>query len=210
VTSVRSPNAGIGGRTQQAGTLVAATVMPITFQPTLMPRSALDQALVTGMSLGVSAALTGLAAGERRFAAAIGALYGLLRRVDHRIEQAAEQIEAAFEDPPTSRLVSGGPGSGVAWETLSRQGRRNVATVLGAEAIEAVMGEPATTSWPPSSGPCAPPSWSANGCWTRPRPPRTRTLRPAGPGPAPRTRRPGQSRSGERRRASPAPPGRSR
>jgi uncharacterized membrane protein len=46
----RSPNAGIGGRTQQAGTLVAATVMPITFQPTLMPRSPLDQALVTGIS----------------------------------------------------------------------------------------------------------------------------------------------------------------
>jgi hypothetical protein len=93
-------------------------------------RSALDQALVTGMSLGVSAALTGLAAGERRFAAAVGglaerglpgherlyrplghlvalsalggALYGLMRRVDHRIERGAEQIEAAFEDrrPP--------------------------------------------------------------------------------------------------------------
>jgi uncharacterized membrane protein len=31
----------------------------------------------------------------------------------------------------------------VAWETLSRQGRRNVATVLSSEAIEAVMGEPA-------------------------------------------------------------------
>jgi hypothetical protein len=29
----RSPNAGIGGRTQQAGTLVAATVMPITSSP---------------------------------------------------------------------------------------------------------------------------------------------------------------------------------
>jgi hypothetical protein len=26
----RSPNAGIGGRTQQAGTLVAATILPIT------------------------------------------------------------------------------------------------------------------------------------------------------------------------------------
>jgi uncharacterized membrane protein len=31
----------------------------------------------------------------------------------------------------------------VAWETLSRQGRRNVATVLSGEAIEQVMGEPA-------------------------------------------------------------------
>jgi hypothetical protein len=50
----RSPNAGIGGRTQQAGTLVAATVMPLTFQPTLMPRSPLDQALVTGISTALN------------------------------------------------------------------------------------------------------------------------------------------------------------
>ena len=319
---MRSPNAGIGGRTQQAGTLVAAAVMPITFQPTLMPRSRLDQALITGistslnyafaaliqdsieavalrgagrtdpakvdrqtwrrasigldlaaigaglalqnalrprpgerlprggartaawwlsatglsgavigvlqeltgrrgdtqdhslpvapfagaalaavndyrrrrwearfpgvaadedapasaarslaMSLGVTAALTGLAAGERLFAEAVGSvlerglpghervyrplghvaalsvlggvLYELLRRVDHRIERGAEQIEEAFDQAPASQLVSGGPGSGVAWETLSRQGRRNVATAVRPAAIEAVMGEPA-------------------------------------------------------------------
>jgi uncharacterized membrane protein len=319
---MRSPNAGIGGRTQQAGTLAAATIMPITFQPTLMPRSALDQALITGistslnyafaaliqdsieavalrgagrsdpakvdrrtwrrasvvldaaaigaglavqsalrprpgerlprggartaawwlsatglsgaiigvlqeltgrrgdvqdhsfpvapfagaamaavndyrrrrwerqfpgvgpddgaptsaakslaMSLGVTAGLTGLAAGERLFAAGVGgaalrvlpgherlyrplghlaalsviggALYGMMRRVDRKIERGAEGIEAAFDEAPISRLVSGGPGSGVAWDTLSRQGRRNVATVLSAEAIEQVMGEPA-------------------------------------------------------------------
>jgi uncharacterized membrane protein len=317
----RSPNAGVGGRTQQAGTLVAATVMPITFQPTLMPRSALDQALVTGistslnyafaaliqdsiealalrgagrtdparvdrhawrrasvgldvaavaaglaiqralrarpgerlprgvartaawwlaatglsgavvgalqeltgrrgdredaslpvapfagaalaavndyrrrrwearfpgvgadegapasaaksfaMSLGVTAGLSGLAAGERLFAAAVGGLaerslpgherlyrplghlaalsvlggglYGLMRRVDHRIERGAEQIEAAYGAPPTSPLVSGGPGSGVAWNSLSRQGRRNVANVVTGDQIEQVMGEP--------------------------------------------------------------------
>jgi uncharacterized membrane protein len=56
----QSPNAGIGGRTQQAGTLLAATVMPITFQPTLMPRSALDQALVTGISTGLNYSLAAL------------------------------------------------------------------------------------------------------------------------------------------------------
>jgi uncharacterized membrane protein len=317
---MRSPNAGIGGRTQQAGTLAAATIMPITFQPTLMPRSALDQALVTGistslnyafaaliqdsiealalrgrtdpdrvdrrtwrqasvvldlaaigaglavqsalrprpderlprggartaawwlsatglsgavvgvvqeltarrsdrqdhsfpaatfagvamaaindyrrrrwerqfpgvgsdedapvsavkamaMSLGVTAALTGLAAGERQFAIAVGraaegvlpgherlyrplghlaalsamgwGLYGMLRRVDRRIERGAEEIEAAYPIPPTSPLVSGGPGSGVAWDTLSRQGRRNVATAVTPDEIERVMGEPA-------------------------------------------------------------------
>ena len=72
-----------------------------------------------------------------------GALYGLMRRVDRGIERGAEQIEEAFGETPASPLVSGGPGSGVAWETLSRQGRRNVATVLRPEAIEAVMGEPA-------------------------------------------------------------------
>jgi uncharacterized membrane protein len=51
---MRSPNAGIGGRTQQAGTLAAATIMPITFQPTLMPRSGLDQALITGISAALN------------------------------------------------------------------------------------------------------------------------------------------------------------
>jgi uncharacterized membrane protein len=67
----------------------------------------------------------------------------MIRRVDHRIERGAEQIEGAFDHPPASPLVSGGPGSRVHWETLSRQGRRNVATVLSTEAIETVMGEPA-------------------------------------------------------------------
>ena len=55
--------------------------------------------------------------------------------------------------------------------------------------------------------PCAPPSWSASGCWTRPRRPRTATVRPAGRGRAPRTRRRGRSRSGGPRPASPAPAG---
>lgn len=123
------------------------------------------------MSVGVTAGLMGLAAGERLFAAGVGglleralpgrerlyrpvghlaalsllggAVYELLRRVDHRIERGAEHIEAAYDQPPTSRLVSGGPGSAVAWETLSRQGRRNVATAVRPEAIKAVMSEPA-------------------------------------------------------------------
>jgi uncharacterized membrane protein len=56
----QSPNWGIGGRTQQAGTLVAATFLPITFQRTLMPRSALDQALVTGISTSLNYAMAAL------------------------------------------------------------------------------------------------------------------------------------------------------
>src|SRR5436189_4848 len=46
----RSPNAGFTGRTQQAGTALAATMMPITFQRTLMPKSGVDQAVITGIS----------------------------------------------------------------------------------------------------------------------------------------------------------------
>jgi uncharacterized membrane protein len=72
-----------------------------------------------------------------------GGIYALLRRVDHRIERGAEGIEEGFDVAPTSSFVSGGPDSLVPWETLSRQGRRNVSTVLAREMIEQVMGEPA-------------------------------------------------------------------
>ncbi len=40
-------------------------------------------------------------------------------------------------------MVSGSPGSLVSWDSLSREGRRNVSTVLEAQLIEHVMGEPA-------------------------------------------------------------------
>ena len=318
-----SPGAGIGGRTQQAGTAVAATMMPLTFQRTLMPKSGVDQALITGISgalnygvpaliqdtieavalrlsgaalpedvdrrtwrrasiavdlaaiglglagqrlyrqvpgerlprggmraaswwlaatglagslvgvtqevvagrgdtedksipvalpigmilagvnefrrrrwersddgpfgeedpqtsaakslgmgLGVGIALNVLAAGERQVATGVSrvlarttagserlfrpighvvalsiigmAVYELIRRADRKIEQGAEDIEEAFGTAPTSSFVSGGPGSLVSWDTLSRQGRRNVSTALSPALIEKVMGEPAT------------------------------------------------------------------
>jgi uncharacterized membrane protein len=320
--SRRSPNVGFGGRTQQAGTAVAATMMPLTFQRTLMPKSGIDQAAITGISgalnygfaaliqdtieavalrlsggtspdqvslrtwrrasvavdiaavglgmaiqtyyrdhpgerlprgvmrtagwwisatglagalvgltqevvgrrkdredrsipvalpvgillaaanefrrrrweaedaeadlnedsstsalkslgmgLGVTVALNIAAAGERVFAAGVSkaiakvlggservfrpvghaaalsvigmALFEMLRRVDHKIEHGAETLEEAFATPPTTSAVSGGPDSLVAWDTLSRQGRRNVSTVLDPKMIEHVMGEPA-------------------------------------------------------------------
>jgi uncharacterized membrane protein len=141
------------------------------------PGTGVDEAAGTsalksfGMSLGVTAGLMGLAAGERLFASGIsrvlesrlpgserlyrplghvaalsvlgGGLSRLLRRVNTRIEQSAERIEEAYEVPPASATVSGGPGSLVSWDSLSRQGRRNVSTAIGGAAIEAVMGEPA-------------------------------------------------------------------
>jgi uncharacterized membrane protein len=324
MTMRRSPNAGIGGRTQQAGSALAAAVLPITFQRTLMPRSTMDQALITGIStamnygfaaliqdtieavalrfsggvspdevdrntwrrasiavdlaaiglglagqaalppqpreriprgaartaawwvaatglsgaavglaqelmrrrggdtqdrslpvampigvllaaandfrrrrweaadeghyvsddtkvsalksfgigLGITAALNVVAYGERIFASGVSrvlsavagtgserqfrpaghiaalsvmgvGLYELIRRVDHRIEQGAERIEGGFDTPPASPLVSGSPVSLVPWETLSRQGRRNVSTALSTDLISSVMGKPA-------------------------------------------------------------------
>jgi uncharacterized membrane protein len=123
------------------------------------------------MGLGVTLGLNAAAAGERLFASSVSrvlarllggservfrpvghaaalsvigmAIYELLRRVERKIEHGAETIEQAFNDPPTSSAVSGGPGSLVAWDTLSRQGRRNVSTALHSKMIEQVMGEPA-------------------------------------------------------------------
>jgi len=108
-----------------------------------------ERLLATGVSRVIARALAG---SERLFrplghAVALSvvgaALYELVRRADRKIEQGAETVEDAFAEAPTSSLVSGGPGSTVPWETLSRQGRRNVSTALSTEMIEGVMGEPA-------------------------------------------------------------------
>ena len=123
------------------------------------------------MSLGVSGGLSAMAVGERVFATKVSrllapglsgserlyrpvghaaalsvvgmAIYELIRWVDHRAEHMADAVEPAFATAPKSSMVSGGPGSLVSWDSLSREGRRNVSTVLEAQLIEQVMGEPA-------------------------------------------------------------------
>jgi uncharacterized membrane protein len=122
------------------------------------------------MGPGVTLGLNAAAAGERLFAPGVSrcsrgswgigasvpsgrprgravvigmAIYELLRQVERKIEHGAETIEKAFNDTPSTSAVSGGPGSLVAWDTLSRQGRRNVSTALHSKMIEQVMGEPA-------------------------------------------------------------------
>jgi uncharacterized membrane protein len=49
----------------------------------------------------------------------------------------------AFEDPPESELVSGSARSLIPWDTMGREGRRHVFTVLRSAWIESIMGEPA-------------------------------------------------------------------
>ena len=123
------------------------------------------------MSLGVSGGLSVMAAGERVFATSVSqrlarvlsgserlyrpaghaaalsvlamAIYELIRRVDRRAEHMGDAVEGAFATAPGSSMVSGGAGSLVSWDSLSREGRRNVSTVLRAQLIERVMGEPA-------------------------------------------------------------------
>lgn len=123
------------------------------------------------MSLGVSAGLRAMAVGEQAFATAVSrmlarvlsgsellyrpvghaaalsvagmAIYDIIRRADHQAEHSADVVERAFATAPRSSMVSGGAGSLVSWDSLSREGRRNVSTALGTQMIERVMGEPA-------------------------------------------------------------------
>lgn len=124
-----------------------------------------------GIALGVGAGVIGLQAGERliakgaslgisRIAPAYdnvsnpighavaltilgGGLYAGYEYAVRRVEQGGAAVEPAYEKPPTSSLVSGGPESLVPFDTLSREGRRFVNMVLTREEISTVMGQEA-------------------------------------------------------------------
>jgi uncharacterized membrane protein len=59
------------------------------------------------------------------------------------VGRANEKVEPAYATPPTSPLVSGGPGSLVPFADLGQQGRRYVTDVVTPELIKEVMGEEA-------------------------------------------------------------------
>ncbi|MBN1289919.1 MAG: alpha/beta-hydrolase family protein [Actinobacteria bacterium] len=67
----------------------------------------------------------------------------LVKLVYDHMEEVNSKIEPAFDEPPVSPLVSGGPGSLIPWESLSLQGRRYVSTYIRMKWLERVMGEPA-------------------------------------------------------------------
>jgi uncharacterized membrane protein len=75
--------------------------------------------------------------------ALLAALYYQWYRITTQIESRTSKIEAGFDTPPDSALVSGSGESLAPWETLGREGRRHIATVLSKASIEATMGEPA-------------------------------------------------------------------
>ncbi|HWS59022.1 MAG TPA: alpha/beta-hydrolase family protein [Actinotalea sp.] len=77
------------------------------------------------------------------FAAIGGGLYAVGSRVYRSIERSVSVPDAVLADPPASPLVTGGPGSVVEWDALTREPRRHLSTVTSAATITEVMGEPA-------------------------------------------------------------------
>lgn len=71
-------------------------------------------------------------------AAAVGLEY-----VNRQADAGGAAIEAAYNRQPTMLTVSGGPGSQVPFDTLSREGRRIVNMALSAQEITEVTGKPA-------------------------------------------------------------------
>jgi uncharacterized membrane protein len=132
--------------------------------------------VLRSLALGaaVSVSLGGLAAAERAAAVGIGRRLGRLlpgrtrlwrplghagallvmragivaaaREVTKRVETNAAAVEPPFHQAPRSPLVSGGPGSLVAFASLGRQGRRTVSTAVRREWIASVMGKPAVAA----------------------------------------------------------------
>jgi len=124
-----------------------------------------------GIAVGVGAGVLALQAGERIIAHAVArgvarvapnydvvsnplghvvslgllgaGMYAGYEYAVRRVENGAAAVEPAYETAPTSSLVSGGPGSPVPFESLSREGRRFVNMVLTKDEISTVMGESA-------------------------------------------------------------------
>ncbi len=72
-----------------------------------------------------------------------GTMYAGYEYAVRRVEHGAAAVEPAYQAPPTSAMVSGGPGSAVTFASLSREGRRFVNMALTRDEITRVMGEQA-------------------------------------------------------------------
>jgi len=75
-------------------------------------------------------------------AVGVAAVAGL-EYVNRQADAGGAAIEAAYNKQPTMLTVSGGPGSQIPFDTLSREGRRIVNMALPADEITAVTGKPA-------------------------------------------------------------------
>ncbi len=84
----------------------------------------------------------GLASHLTSTAAIGGATVAAATWLAHRVEASVTAPDADLAAPPTSALVSGGPGSPVRWSDLGREARRFLATSTTGAELGAVLGGP--------------------------------------------------------------------
>ena len=109
----------------------------------------MESALSTA-SANVAAAITGADPEDHRTFGRLAATaitfvagYYAVTLVSDKLTKSGIEVEPAHAKPPTSDLVTGGPGSTVNWSVQSRESRRWLTMTLTPQEIEAVIGEPA-------------------------------------------------------------------
>src|SRR5262249_38072701 len=121
------------------GAAVSAGLRGIAFA-----ENGLSRGIAAGMRRAVPGA--GPVAGVLGHAAAFGVTLAGLRfaveYLNHRAEAGGSAIDAAYTTPPDTQTVSGGPGSAVAWLSLSREGGRFVNLALTPQGIAEGTGGP--------------------------------------------------------------------
>jgi uncharacterized membrane protein len=155
--------------TGDPGKQAGGSALVVDAQPPVAKSLALGAAVAAGLEgIAFADALLSrlVAAGVRRlgpegrpYAGAAGHLVSLgalaggvlagLEYANRRAEFGGAGIEAAYTAPPDVQTVSGGPASGVAWSTLSREGVRFVNMALTPAEISETTGVPLNQTRPP-------------------------------------------------------------
>lgn len=122
------------------GLVVMGGLSALGYAETWFARLIAEGVRRTAPGLSLLAEPIGHAVGLGALAGAVGVGMDYAYR---QAEQGGAAIEVAYDEPPVATGVSGGPGSLVRWESLSREGRRFVNMTLTPAEITAVTGNPA-------------------------------------------------------------------
>ncbi|MGV1036906.1 MAG: alpha/beta-hydrolase family protein [Candidatus Nanopelagicales bacterium] len=124
------------------GLLVMGSLSALGYAETRFARLIAEGVRRTVPGLALLAEPIGHAVGLGALAGAVGLGMDYAYR---QAEQGGAAIEEAYDKPPIATGVSGGPGSQVKWESLSREGRRFVNMALTPDEIAALTGASAQT-----------------------------------------------------------------
>ena len=138
----------VGGVDRRAVTRAAAVgvVSGLGFAAATTGEQVLARGLEAGMAKVIGrqpGALGSLAAHALILGSMTAAGATALNAVTRRIQRRDDIVEPAYPAPPTSSNVSAGPASAMPFASLGKEGRRFVLMALTADAITAVMGQPA-------------------------------------------------------------------